>query len=321
MAALIDLRQRIKGVKSTQKITRAMKMVAAARLRKSQASILSARPYATRMLQMLNSVAQRVNHENHPLLRNTGDKNIELIILTGDKGLCGSFNTNIIKQSEDFLESREDKELFLNLVGKKGRDYFKKRKFKIRHEYIDIFRTLSYDDATLIADQLIEEFTRKNHSDEFDLHEDPSSNPENAEEAVSVDEAENKEKEEPLDAIYIVYNEFKSVLQQRVVVERLLPIGELDFDESAETIDYIYEPEEEAILEKLLPLHIRTQVWRALLESNAAEQAARMNAMENATNNAQEIIDNLTLTMNKLRQQTITTQLIEVVSGADALKG
>lgn len=287
MAALVDLRQRIKGVKNTQKITRAMKMVAAAKLRRAQSNVLSARPYARRMLGILNSLAIRIDNNGHPLLRVSEEqKNIELIIITGDKGLCGSFNTNIIKQSEDFLETREDKDLFLNLVGKKGRDYFKKRKFNIKHEFVDIFRKLSYDDAAIIADQLSEEFS-----------------------------------ENQLDAIYLVYNEFKSVLQQRVVVERLLPIADLELDRTEEQIDYIYEPEAKIILEQLLPLHVRTQVWRALLESNAAEQAARMNSMENATTNAQEIIENLTLTMNKLRQQTITRQLIEVVSGADALKG
>jgi F-type H+-transporting ATPase subunit gamma len=287
MAALIDLRQRIKGVKSTQKITKAMKMVAAARMRRAQSNILAARPYATRMRDMLDSLTRRVNPTNHPLLRVRGDENIELIIVTGDKGLCGSFNTSIIKQSEDFLEARKsEKKLYLNLVGRKSRDYFKKRNFDIKHEYVGIFSDLNYDYAIQIADQMIQEYTEKQ-----------------------------------LDAVYIVYNEFKSVLQQRVVVERLLPIGEIDMDTNNDDVDYIYEPTETEILEQLIPLHIRTQVWRVLLESNAAEQAARMNAMENATNNAQDIIESLTLTMNKLRQQTITTQLIEVVSGADALKG
>ncbi|MBN2135544.1 MAG: ATP synthase F1 subunit gamma [Acidobacteria bacterium] len=287
MAALIDLRQRIKGVKSTQKITKAMKMVAAARMRRAQSDILAARPYATHMRDMLDSLTRRVNPTNHPLLRVRGDENIELVIVTGDKGLCGSFNTNIIKQSEDFLEARKsDKKLYLNLVGRKGRDFFKKRNFNIKHEYVGIYNDLNYDYAIQIADQMIQEYTEKQ-----------------------------------LDAVYMVYNEFKSVLQQRVVVERLLPIGEIDMDSSNDDVDYIYEPTETEILEQLIPLHIRTQVWRVLLESNAAEQAARMNAMENATNNAQDIIESLTLKMNKLRQQTITTQLIEVVSGADALKG
>lgn len=286
MAAIVDLRRRIKGIKSTQKITQAMKMVAAAKLRRAQSDILATRPYAEEMRAMLRSLVRRVKEEDHPLLRISNDKNIELVIITGDKGLCGSFNTNIIKKSEDFLEKREDKNLYLNLVGKKGRDFFKKRKFLIRNEFIDIFRKLSYNDAVRIANQMIDEYTKRE-----------------------------------LDAIYLVYNEFKSVLQQRVVVERLLPISDLDDGLEPPDVEYIFEPDEKTILETLLPLHIRMQVWRALLESNAAEQAARMNAMENATDNSQEMIEMLTLTMNKLRQQTITNQLIEVVSGADALKG
>jgi F-type H+-transporting ATPase subunit gamma len=286
MAAIIDIRRRIKGIKNTQKITQAMKMVAAAKLRRAQADILSTRPYAEEMLEMLRSLVRRVKEEDHPLLRKSKDENIELVIITGDKGLCGSFNTSIIKKSEDFLEHRGDKNLYLNLVGKKGRDFFKKRKFLIRNEFIDIFRKLNYNDAKRIADQMMDEFIKRE-----------------------------------LDAVYLVYNEFKSVLQQRVVVERLLPISDLDDGSELPEVEYIFEPDEKTILETLLPLHIRMQVWRALLESNAAEQAARMNAMENATENSQEMIEMLTLTMNKLRQQTITNQLIEVVSGADALKG
>jgi F-type H+-transporting ATPase subunit gamma len=286
MAAIIDLRRRIKGIKNTQKITQAMKMVAAAKLRRAQADILSTRPYAEEMLEMLLSLVRRVKEEDHPLLRKSKDENIELVIITGDKGLCGSFNTSIIKKSEDFLEHRGDKNLYLNLVGKKGRDFFKKRKFSIRNEFIDIFRKLNYNDAKRIADQMMDEFIKRE-----------------------------------LDAVYLVYNEFKSVLQQRVIVERLLPIADLDDGLDLPEIEYIFEPDEKTILETLLPMHIRMQVWRALLESNAAEQAARMNAMENATENSQEMIETLTLTMNKLRQQTITNQLIEVVSGADALKG
>lgn len=286
MAAIIDLRRRIRGIKNTQKITQAMKMVAAAKMRRAQMDILATRPYATEMHDMLHSLTRRVKEEDHPLLRVSKDENIELLIITGDKGMCGSFNTNIIKKAEDFLEHRSDKNLYLNLIGRKGRDFFKKRKFRIRNEFVDIFRKLNYNDAVRIADQLIIEYTSRE-----------------------------------LDAIYLVYNEFKSVLQQRVVIERLLPIGDLEDGTEPPEIEYIFEPDEKTILETLLPLHIRMQVWRALLESNAAEQAARMNAMENATENSQEIIEMLTLTMNKLRQQTITNQIIEVVSGADALKG
>jgi len=288
MPAIIDIKQRIKGVKNTQKITRAMKMVAAAKLRRAQSDILEARPYAKKMLQILNSIAKRVNPRDHPLLRFSEDKNIELVIITGDKGLCGSFNTNIIKSSEDFLEQRKEseRELSLNLIGRKGRNYFTKRRFSIRNEFVDIFRDLDYSDAKKIADILIEEYTGRE-----------------------------------LDAVYLVYNEFKSVLQQSVIVERLLPIADLGFEDEKSEIEYIFEPSGSMILEELLPLHVRTQVWRALLESNAAEQAARMNAMENATQNADEMIEELTKTMNKLRQQTITRQIIEVVGGADALKG
>jgi F-type H+-transporting ATPase subunit gamma len=289
MPSLRDLRRRTKSVKNTQQITKAMKMVSAAKLRRSQDAILSARPFARKMLEVLNSLATRANPEGHPLLRVREPRRVDVVIITADKGLCGSFNANILKTAEAFVKKMEADDLGLQLVGKKSRDYFRRREFRIRREFVDIFRNLGYDTAGAIARPVIERY----------------SNPDSA---------------EGVDAVFLIYNEFKNVMQQDVVVERLLPLEKLHFERREEELDYIYEPSPAAIYDAVIPRHVEYQLWRALLESAAAEHAARMTAMENATKNASELIEQLTLTMNKARQASITKEILEVVSGAEAIQ-
>jgi F-type H+-transporting ATPase subunit gamma len=288
MPSLIDIRRRIRAVKSTQQITKAMKMIAASRLRRAQDRIIGARPFAQRMLRVLNGLVARVEQEAHPLLRipAEGEGRPLLIVITADRGLCGSFNSNVIKAAGQFIvrEGGGGRKMALGLIGRKGRDFFRRRAFDVRFEHVNIFQTLTFGDAQVIADAAIEEFTSGTAS-----------------------------------SVYLVYNEFKSVMSQRVVVERLLPIPRLEVDEqSGPTIDYLYEPEPAQIFRDLLPRHVQVQVYRALLESVAAEHAARMTAMDAATRNSAEMIDNLTLYMNKVRQAAITREIIEVVSGAAA---
>jgi F-type H+-transporting ATPase subunit gamma len=288
MPSLLDIRRRIRAVKSTQQITKAMKMVAVSKLRRSHERVLNARPFATQMLRVLNSLAMRVGGETHPLLDarvqpKAGGK-VMLIVITADRGLCGSFNSNIVKNAGAFIVEKPEREVALGLLGRKGRDFFARRGFEVRYEQVNLFATLSFEDAQGIGAAAIEEFT-----------------------------------EGRVDAIYLVYNEFKSVLQQRVVIERLLPIARLNEAEDVEAapaVDYLYEPDPQEIFDTLIPRHVDMQIFRALLESAAAEHAARMTAMDAATKNAAEMIDNLTLNMNKVRQAAITREIIEVVSGA-----
>jgi F-type H+-transporting ATPase subunit gamma len=291
MPSLIDIRRRIRAVKSTQQITKAMKTVSASKLRRAQEHMQSARPFARQMLRVLNSLAARVDPALHPLLQLRDDQRqgarILLVVVTTDRGLCGSFNTNIIRAAATFIVDSPGREIALGLVGRKGRDYFIRRGFDVRYEQVNLFSHLQYTDAQRIARAAIEAFTAGE-----------------------------------CDAVYLVYNEFKSVLQQRVVVERLLPIPRLEgFDgsEPAARVDYLYEPGPQRIFEDLLPRHVEVQVYHALLESAAAEQAARMAAMDTATKNSAEMIEQLTLYMNKVRQAAITREIIEVVSGAQAL--
>jgi F-type H+-transporting ATPase subunit gamma len=289
MPSLRDLRRRTRSVKNTQQITKAMKMVSAAKLRRSQDAILSARPFARKMLEVLNSLATRANPEGHPLLRVREPRRVDVVIVTADKGLCGSFNANILKTAEAFVRRTEADDLGLQLVGKKSRDYFRRRGFKIRREFVDVFRNLGYDTASAIARPIIERYSAPDSP-------------------------------EGLDAVFLIYNEFKNVMQQDVVVERLLPLEKLHFERREEELDYIYEPGPAAIYDAVIPRHVEYQLWRALLESAAAEHAARMTAMENATKNASELIEQLTLTMNKARQASITKEILEVVSGAEAVQ-
>jgi F-type H+-transporting ATPase subunit gamma len=300
MPSLIDLRRRIRAVKNTQQITKAMKMVAASKLRRAQERIMNARPYAVQMQRVLGSVASRVDPSIHPLLtaREPGPESKTLvIIITGDKGLAGSFNTNVIKAAGAFvIESPQS--CTLGLVGRKGRDFFGRRGFTVLFEQIGIFQTLRFEDAKTIAQAAVDAFLS-----------------------------------ETVDRVMLVYNEFRSVMTQRVVVDQLLPIARADVDAAAGTsvapivpggdpraqIDYLYEPSPQEIFNQLLPRYVEVQVYRALLESNAAFFAAQMTAMDTATKNSAEMIENLTLYMNKVRQAAITREIIEVVSGAEAL--
>jgi F-type H+-transporting ATPase subunit gamma len=292
MPAIVDIRRRIKSVKNTQQITKAMKMVSAAKLRRAQEAMFAARPFARRMLDVLSSMAARAKPESHPLFAERKGNRILLVVVTADKGLAGGFNANILREGMKFLEQRAGSDLSVEVVGRRGRDYFRRREHRIRTEHVGIFQALRYPTAQAIAKDLMRIYI-----------------------AGEVDE------------IYLLYNEFKSVIQQKITVERLLPIprpekGEAGADAKADAaepaFDYIYEPGPADIYERILPRHVEVQVWRALLESQAAEHGARMAAMDSATRNAGEMISRLTLYMNKVRQAAITKEIIEVVSGASA---
>jgi F-type H+-transporting ATPase subunit gamma len=290
-ASLRDIRKRIASVRSTQQITKAMKMVAAAKLRRAQESILATRPYAAKMFEVLSSLAARTSPDAHPLLYRREPRRVEVIVFTSDRGLCGAFNMNLIQRAEKFMEERRSggEALTFSFIGRKGRDYFRKRRVNIRREYINLFGKVDFPLASRIGKDLVEAYV-----------------------------------EEQVDAIYLLYSEFRSAIQQRILLEKILPAtpaipggGET---KGLATVEYIYEPSEGEILDSLLPMYVEVQVYRALLESVASEFGARMTAMENATNNAAEMIDKLTLIYNKARQAAITKELIEIVSGAEALK-
>jgi F-type H+-transporting ATPase subunit gamma len=289
MPSLIDLRRRIRAVKSTQQITKAMKMIAASRLKRAQDRVVAARPFAQRMLRVLNSLVSRVDSDAHPLLKMPDQSGAPalLIVVTADRGLCGSFNSNVIKGAGQFIVTEgQGREVALGLIGRKGREFFRRRGFDVRYEAVGIFQRLQFAHAAEIADAAIEEFTSGR-----------------------------------VNSVYLVYNEFKSVMTQKLVIERLLPIPRLEVEAgtaAAPSVDYIFEPAPEQIFADLLPRHVQVQVYRALLESNAAFFAAQMTAMDAATRNSAEMIENLTLYMNKVRQAAITREIIEVVSGASA---
>ena len=288
MPSLIDLRRRVRAVKNTQQITKAMKMVAASKLRRAQERIMNARPYAVQMQRVLSGLTPRVDASIHPLLtarKRREDSRTLAIIVTGDKGLCGSFNTNVIKAGASYVvEAKET--CALGLVGRKGRDYFGRRGFGVQFDQSGIFQKLRYEDAQTIAQLAIDAFTSGD-----------------------------------VDRVMLIYNEFRSVMSQRVVVDQLLPIARADMEATgpSDGIDYLYEPSAQEIFNQLLPRYVEVQVYRALLESNAAFFAAQMTAMDTATKNSAEMIANLTLYMNKVRQAAITREIIEVVSGAAAL--
>ena len=291
MPSLLDIRRRVRAVKSTQQITKAMKMVAASRLRRAQERIQQARPFASEMLRVLNSLATRVDSTMHPLLDErrapqAGGKAL-LFVISADRGLCGSFNTNAIKGASTFIVENQAREVALGLIGRRGRDYFARRGFEVRYEQVNLFQALQYTHAQAIAQAGVEAFISGQ-----------------------------------VDSVYLVYNEFRSVMSQKVVVERLLPIPRLEIEPlagGAPQIDYLYEPTPEELFTTLIPRHVEVQIYRALLESNAAFYAAQMTAMDSASRNASDMIDQLTLYMNKVRQAAITREIIEVVSGAGAL--
>jgi F-type H+-transporting ATPase subunit gamma len=300
MPSLQSVRRKIASVKKTQKITKAMKMVAAAKLKRTQNRILAARPYALKMRDTIRNLSLRVNRDAHPLLRKREGEHRRVIVtvVTSDRGLCGAFNANILRTAITSLKELESRgvQVELAVVGRKGRDFFRRRAWKIRREEVDIFDKLTFEHGMVMG----EEFPAL---DEY----------------VAGD----------IDAVYVIYNEFKSAIQQRVVVERLLPIDWLveisdrkDLDQATETVPggYLYEPSEDELLEQLLHRNFHVQAYRVLLESSAAEQGARMTAMDGATRNAGELIKTLTTYYNKTRQAVITKELMDIVGGAEALK-
>ncbi|HDD53224.1 MAG TPA: ATP synthase F1 subunit gamma [Thermosulfidibacter takaii] len=285
---LRDMRRKIASIKSTQKITNTMKLVAAAKFRRAQNDILLLRPYAYKMHEMASSLALRANPELHPLLAKREENKILLVVVTSDRGLCGAFNTNILSRAEEFVREKrqEGKEVFIVAIGRKARDYFKRRpEFQVVRVFVDFFlKRVEYNDAAMLAELVTAEYVNDKY-----------------------------------DAVYVIYNEFKSAIRQDVTVERLLPIEPIEVREKEIVVDFIYEPSPQEILDELLPLHFKTQVYRVFLESYSSEQGARMTAMDNATKNAEEMIKTLTLQYNKARQASITKEILEVVAGAEAL--
>ena len=288
MATLRDIQRRIRSVQSTQKITRAMKLVAAAKLRRAQERILAARPYAAKMGELLGNLVSAAGSDGapHPLLEQREGPRRQVVIITADKGLAGAFNSNVIRRALEFVRQSNVTEVTLVVVGRKARDFYRRRQWTIKRDLVGFWDQLAYSHASGLADYFMQQYL-----------------------------------DGEVDEVYLIYNEFRSVVVQRPVREQLLPIprkaeGEAD----AAAVDYIYEPDPRAILDELLPRHVRTQVFRALMESLAGEYGARMTAMEAATKNAKEMIDVLTIQFNKARQEKITKELLDIVGGAEALK-
>jgi F-type H+-transporting ATPase subunit gamma len=296
MATLRDIQRRIRSVESTRKITRAMKLVAAAKLRRAQERIIAARPYAGKMAELLGNLvsasgasAHRSSDRDgaaHPLLEQREGPRRQIVVITADKGLAGAFNTNVIRRAVDFIRESNAKEITLVVVGRKARDFFRRREFKIGRDMIGFWDRLTYAHATELADHFMAQYL-----------------------AGEVDE------------VHLLYNEFRSVVSQRPVRQQLLPIPRSETgDEAGTSVDYLYEPSPQAILGDLLPRHVRMQVFRALMESLAGEYGARMTAMEAATQSATEMIGTLTIQYNKARQEKITKELLDIVGGAEALR-
>jgi len=287
MATLLDFRRRIRSVKNTQQITRAMKFVSAARLRRAQEAALAARPYAKELVRVLRSTMARIESPQHPLLAKRPEERILVLVLAGERGLAGAFNTNILKEAVKFFRSRQGKKIVVIPVGKKSRDALRKSGIEFAGEYVNVLARVDFGIAREIANLVTSLYA-----------------------------------EEKVDAVYAVFSEFKNVIAPNLVTEKLLPVEKIeaaeesDAEAAASQVDYIYEQPEEQILDRLLPRYVETQVLRTLLESSAAEHAARMAAMEAATNNAGDVIEALTLHMNKVRQAAITKEIIEIVSGA-----
>ena len=292
MPTLLDFRRRIRSVKNTQQITRAMKFVAAARLRRAQESALAARPYATELARMLRSIMTRIisggkGEPQHPLLAKRPEERILAIVLTGERGLAGAFNTNILRKANEFLRENKNKKLSVVPVGKKGRDALKRAGFSFAAEFINVLAKVEFSTARDIAGLVTDLYTAQE-----------------------------------IDAVYLIFSEFKTVMTANLKLEKLLPVEpetaaeETSAERAVSQVDYIYEQPPEKLLGALLPKYVEAQVLRAMLESSAAEYAARMAAMESATRNAGEVIQALTLHMNKVRQAAITKEIIEIVSGA-----
>jgi F-type H+-transporting ATPase subunit gamma len=287
MPTLLDFRRRIRSVKNTQQITRAMKFVAAARLRRAQEAALAARPYAKELVRVLRSTMARIESPEHPLLAKRAEERILVLVLAGERGLAGAFNTNILKKAAEFYRSKADKKITVIPIGKKGRDALRRAGFTFAGEYVNVLSKVDFGIAREISKLVTDLYV-----------------------------------EEKVDAVYMVFSEFKNVISADLTVEKLLPVEKISAGEETEAeaassqIDYIYEQPEQQLLARLLPRYVETQVLRSMLESCAAEHAARMTAMEAATKNAGEVIEGLTLHMNKVRQAAITKEIIEIVSGA-----
>jgi F-type H+-transporting ATPase subunit gamma len=287
MATLLDFRRRIRSVKNSQQITRAMKFVAAARLRRAQEAALSARPYSKELARVLRSIMSRIDQPEHPLLAHRPEEKILVIVLSGERGLAGAFNSNLLRKANEFIRLHKGKKTSIIPVGKKGRDALKKAGFHFPAEYTNVLAKVNFGTARDIASVVTDLYSK-----------------------------------EEVDSVYIVFSEFKNVMTPNLVVEKLLPVEAMRADEesaaeqASSQVDYIYEQPKEQLLDKLLPRYIETQILRAMLESSAAEYAARMTAMEAATKNAGDVIEALTLHMNKVRQAAITKEIIEIVSGA-----
>lgn len=292
MATLRDIKRRIVGVKNTQQITKAMKMVAAARLRRAQENIISARPYSRKIAEVLSNLLSIEKNLNNPLFENREVKRTAIIVITSDRGLCGAFNMNVIREAEqtiknNYYKMNEAGNVLLYCVGKKGVDYFSKRNYKMEGSYPGIFSHLDFSFAAKLIADLKEKFI-------------------------------NKE----IDEVLVIYNAFKSVVQQELKVTKLLPVQPIEkrTEESSRQTEFLYEPDKAAIINSLVPRHLNAQMWTALLDSYASELGARMTAMDMATENAKELIRTLQITYNKERQASITTEILEIVSGANALK-
>jgi F-type H+-transporting ATPase subunit gamma len=287
MPSLLDMRRRIKSVKNTQQITKAMKMVAAAKLKRAQDRVTAARPYAQKMSQVLGNLSAKVSTDfSHPLMDARGDERYLIVLVTADKGLCGGFNANIIKATQAFMKENSDKAVDMIPVGRKGRDFFKRRHVAFQTEYVGLTGQgrIEYAQAQEIANVVIKTFVEM----------------------------------EKIDKVFLVYSEFKTVLSQKPVVTQLLPIEKIEAAEGDTEAEYIYEQPATEIFGKLLPKQVETQIYRACLESIASEQGSRMTAMDSASKNAGDLIGSLTLNMNRIRQAAITKEIIEVVSGAAA---
>jgi len=287
MATLQDIRRRIRSVQSTQKITRAMKLVAAAKLRRAQERMVEARPYATKMTELVQTLGRGLGEDKHPLLARPEAMRALYVVVTSDKGLCGAFNANVIRRALDLVRGRPTEASGLVPVGRKARDFFRRRPWEMRSERVGLLDHLTFEQASTLAQELMQGFL-----------------------AAEVGE------------VWLVFNEFRSVAHQRVVVERLLPLepAAAEGGDEGPGVDYLYEPDPGTILDALLPRHVEVQVYRALLESAAGEHGARMTAMEAATKNAQEMIELLTIHYNKARQERITKELLDIVGGAEALR-
>jgi F-type H+-transporting ATPase subunit gamma len=293
MPNLQGMRRRIRSVKNMRQITRAMKLVSASKLKRANDRVIAARPYANKLREMLFNLAQKTTDYRDPLLEQRGDQNILVVLITSDKGLCAAFNTNLLKRVTQFLREQEGKHVEFIAIGRKGRDYLRRRQLKIRNEYVGLVsKTVSYKDALEIAEEVLGLYRRGDGQIRWDK-------------------------------VYLIYNEFKTALQQNLILRQMLPLGAPESlaaeKASLATAEYKYEQPPAEILGRLLPHYVEMQVYQALLNSVASEHGARMAAMDSATKNASEVIDKLTLNMNRVRQAAITREIIEVVSGAAAL--